>query len=408
MAIPIGIDDLNLYASTLAIESSEIVAARGISDKDFQNVGFMRRSVAPTFEDPVTLAVNAAKPIVDAAGPDNFELLIVATETGLDYGKPLSSYVHKYLGLGHHCRNFEAKHACYAGTAALQVAAPWVHSGVAPGKKALVVMTDIARPHFNLLEELVPGTGAIALSIAAEPRVLELEAHSGYASQEVYDVSRPTPTYEWVDPVLSLCAYLDLLEMAWEGYQRAVGSVSFEQHFAYMLYHTPLVSLIKQAHQLLLESDHADVTKDEIAASFERMVRPSLRYNLEIGNTYSGSLYTALAGLVGSVPSLDPGTRIGLFSYGSGACAELYSGLVREQAHATVAAKRIGERLAARRKLSIAEYEAALLALERNLVVAEFEPDWETPPGLYEEAYHGKGLLVLERVSNYHRVYKWS
>ena len=84
MAIPVGIDDLNIYASRLSIDFSEIVAARGISDKEYYNVRFTRRSVVPTFEDPVTLAVNAAKPLADSAGPDEFELLIVATETGVD------------------------------------------------------------------------------------------------------------------------------------------------------------------------------------------------------------------------------------------------------------------------------------------------------------------------------------
>src|SRR5215217_7009405 len=154
MTFAVGIDDLNLYASTLAIDFADIAAARGIPAKDFQHVQFTRRSVVPPYEDPVTLAVNAAKPIVDAAGPNNFELLIVATETGVDYGKPLSSYVHKYLGLEPYCRHFEIKHACYAGTAAIEMATAWVRSLAAPGKKALVVMTDIARRLFDQPSEV--------------------------------------------------------------------------------------------------------------------------------------------------------------------------------------------------------------------------------------------------------------
>jgi 3-hydroxy-3-methylglutaryl CoA synthase len=56
---------------------------------------FVRRSANSPIEDPVTLSVNAAEPIVEAAGPRSFGLLILATETGLDFGKPLSSYVHR-------------------------------------------------------------------------------------------------------------------------------------------------------------------------------------------------------------------------------------------------------------------------------------------------------------------------
>ncbi len=405
MAIPVGIDDLNLYAGTLVIDFADIAAVRGISVKELRNIGFKCRSVVPSFEDQVTLAVNAAKPIVEVSGPDDFELLVVATETGLDGAKSLSSYVHKYLGLGRSCRNFEIKHACYAGTAGLQMATSWIRSGAAQGKKALVVMTDIGRQHFHELAELSVGAGAVALSVAAEPRVFEIETHSSYVSREVYDTARPTPTLEWIDPPISLGSYLDLLEMAWEDFRQAAQPISFEDHFDYMIYHTPLISLTKQAHQMLVEGDREGVTKDEIEASFERMVGPSFRYNQEIGNTYSGSLYAALAGLVACAPSIKTGNRVGCFSYGSGACAELFSGLIRSEARSVIAAWNIGDRLAARRKVGLVEYEAAA---EYGLPIEEFEPDRDTLPGHYEQAYQGRGLLVLEKVKNYYRTYQFS
>lgn len=408
MAIPVGIDDINIYASTLVIENSALAAARGIGKKDLQNLGILCRSVLPTYEDPVTLAVNAAKPIVDAADPEDFELLIVATETNTDSAKPLSSYVHRYLGLGAWCRNFDTKHACYAGTAALQMATAWVRSGVARGKKALVIATDIARPHFNEQGELATGSGSVAMSIATEPRVFEIEPYSGYASEEVYDSCRPTPIYEWVDRLISLGSYLDRFEMAWEKYRQVVGPVSVEEHFDYMSFHTPLISLVKQAYQLISERDRDDVTRDEIAANFERMVRPSLHYNQFLGNTYSGSVYAGLAGILKTVAPFDRRPRVGCCSYGSGACAEIFSGLIGPAAYEIVAAKRIDERLAARRRLSVAEYEAAVLAIERSFLTPEFNPDWKTPLGHFEEAYAGKNLLVLEGVRNYHRAYQWS
>jgi 3-hydroxy-3-methylglutaryl CoA synthase len=405
MAIPVGIDDLNLYASTLAVDFADIAAARGSSAKELRNIGFRCRSVLPSFEDQITLAVNAAKPIVETAGPDGFELLIVATETGLDGAKSLSTYVHKYLGLGHRCRNFEIKHACYAGTASLQMAAAWIRSGAASGKKALVVMTDIGRQHFHDLAELSVGAGAVALSIAAEPRVFELELPGSQVSREVYDTARPAPNFEWIDPPTSLGSYLDLLEIAWEDFRRSAGSISFEDYFKYMVYHTPLVSLTKQAHQLLLDSTDRDVTRAEVEASFDRMVGPSLTYNQDLGNTYSGSLYAGLASVLECAPAIKAGDRVGCFSYGSGACAELFSGLVQPEAHSVIAARQIGARLAARRKVGLAEYEAAA---DYGLPLEKFAPDWSLLPGHYEQAYQGKGLLVLQEVDNYYRTYKFS
>lgn len=48
----------------------------------------------------------------------------------------------------------------------------------------------------------------------------------------------------------------------------------------------------------------------------------SIRYSRRIGNLYTGSLYLGLTSLLENSKSLQPGDRIGLFSYGSGAVSE--------------------------------------------------------------------------------------
>ena len=405
----VGIDDLNVDGSTLAVEFSAIAAARGLSQKELGAVEFVRRSVTPPYEDPVTLAVNAARPLVDAAGRDCFELLIVASESSVDYGKPLSAYVHRHLGLDARCRNLEVKHACYGGTAAIQLAAGWVRSGEAPGKKALVVMTDLARRHFCDPAELTAGSGAVAVVVAAEPRILEIEPGSGYASREVYDVARPTATDEWGDAVLSLAAYLDLAETTWASYRQATRTaVAVDERFRYLLYHTPLVSLVQQAHGLLLEADHDDVTPYAIRSSFDRMVRPALGYARELANIYSGSVYCVLAGLLDGAVDLAPGTRIGIFSYGSGSCAELYGGRIAEHACPTVARQRIAEHLANRVTVDVDRYEWLVREGERMLVARDYEPPGDFVPGHVARSGAGQERLVLSRIENYHRSYAWS
>lgn len=407
-ATPVGIDDLNVYGSTLAIDHATIAAARGHSAKALLTVEFERRSVTPPYEDAVTLAVNAARPVVDSAGRDAFELVIVATESGVDYGKPLSAYVHQHLGLGSRCRNFELKHACYAGTAALQMAAAWVRAGDAPGKKALVVMTDLARRHFSDSFELSAGSGAVAVSIAAEPLVMEIEPRSGYACREVYDVARPTADGEHGDPVLSLAAYLDLVEEAWASYQLATKTTgSISERFRYLLYHTPLVSLVREAHRLLLESDRADIDRGEVRDSFDRMVRPALGYARELANIYSGSVYSLLAGLLDGDAELPSGTRIGICSYGSGSCAEIYGGLVADTARSTIQRHRIGPHLGDRTQLDVAQYERLVRETETMLSAPDYEPARDFVPDHFERCYAGRERLVLQRIDRHHRLYGW-
>jgi 3-hydroxy-3-methylglutaryl CoA synthase len=406
---PIGIDDLNVDGGTLCIETSTLAAARGLSEKELQVVGFDRRSVIPPYEDAVTLAVNAALPLVESAGRDAFELLIVATESGSDFGKPLSSYVHSYLGLGARCRNLEVKHACYGGTAAIQLATAWVRSNDAPGKKALVVMTDLARRHFGDPAELTAGSGAVAATIAAEPNVLAIEPRSGYACRELYDVARPTATGEYGDAVLSIAAYLDLIEEAWASYRRATATrAAVDERFRYLLYHTPLVSLVRDAHRLLLEAGHDDISADELRKSFERMVSPALGYARELANIYSGSVYCLLAGLIDGDAELAASTPIGICSYGSGSCGEVYAGVLNEGARATVGRHRIGERLAARTRVDVAQYERLILESEVMQVARDYEPARDFVCGHFERSYMHDERLVLTSIEHHHRRYGWS
>jgi 3-hydroxy-3-methylglutaryl CoA synthase len=343
---------------------------------------------------------------VEAAGRDAFELLIVATESGFDYGKPLSSYVHRHLGLTSRCRNLEAKHACYGGTASLQLACAWVRSEAAPGKKALVVTTDVPGNQFGQPAELTPGTGAVALSVSAEPRVLALDLASGYAAREVYDTARPTATGHWVDEVLSLGAYLDLLELSYEHYRAQRGGVPLAEDLDYVVYHMPLESLVRKAHEILLaESGAVASDNGDAGYGFDRMVSPSLRYCEETGNIFSGTLYAGLAALIDSEPAPRPGARVGMYSYGSGSCAEFFAGTLGAEARSVVGGRRIGAHLAARRQLSMADYEGIVLERESKALCPDFMPQRDMPAGHFDGAYRGSGLLVLESVKDYYRRY---
>jgi 3-hydroxy-3-methylglutaryl CoA synthase len=406
---PVGIDDLNVYGSTHSIAIEAIARARGRAGKGLQAVQFVRRSVTPPTEDAVTLAVNAARPLVDSAGRDRFALLVVATESGVDYGKPLSAYVHHLLELSPECRNFEVKYACHGGTTGIQLAASWIRSHGAPDAKALVVMTDLARQHFGDPAELTAGSGAVAAVVAADPAVLRIERATGYACREVYDVARPTPTGEWGDAVLSLAAYLDLLELAWESYQRQSGSdAPLDARFRYMLYHTPLVSLIRQAHDCLLRAGRDDLTAAQVEDSFDRMVAPALDYPRELANIYSGTVYGKLASLVDHAAGLEPGTRVGIFSYGSGSCAELFGGEIADGARERLARHRIGVRLARRRSIDLPEYERFVRETDVMLTSSDYEPPLDVVPAHDPEAPETEPRVLLERVRNHHREYAWT
>ena len=127
--MPVGIEAINAYVGRASLGVEQLFEARGLDDRRLGNLMMERKSVNLPCEDPVTNAVNAARPLVQALTDDErdrIELIIVGTESGLDFGKPISTYIQHYLGLTRRCRSFEVKHACYGATAALQAAAAMV------------------------------------------------------------------------------------------------------------------------------------------------------------------------------------------------------------------------------------------------------------------------------------------
>ncbi|MHB8523316.1 MAG: hydroxymethylglutaryl-CoA synthase family protein [Limisphaerales bacterium] len=407
-----GIEAIDFYGGRAFLDIRALFEYRGLDLRRFDNLMLRRKSVALPCEDPVSFAVNAAKPMLDrlsAAEKDRIELLITATESGLDFGKSLSTYVHHHLGLGRACRMFEVKQACYGGTAALQTALGFVASNASPGAKALIVATDIAKAAIKgSYIEPSQGAGAVAMLVSDHPDILEVDfGASGYHGYEVMDSCRPTPELETGDSDLSLIAYLDCLEHSFLAYASKVEGADFVETFDYLAFHTPFPGMVKGAHRMLMRKlkKGSPVVTDE---DFNRRVAPSLAYCVEVGNIYSATLYLALCGVIDTAALNEP-RRVGLYSYGSGCCAEFFSGIVTPQSKARLTPLRKQETLAQRQELTMKEYDRLLdLGLEWPFGIKDKTVDVAPYQAIYDRAFAGRGLLVLKQVKDYHREYQWS
>ena len=144
----VGIEKMNFYGGTSCLDVFELAAYRKLDMNRFANLLMKERTVPMPYEDPVSLGVNAAKPIIDSMSEEEknrIEMVVTCSESGIDFGKSMSTYIHDYLGLSKNCRLFEVKNACYSGTAGFQMAVNFILAQVSPGAKALVVATDLAR-----------------------------------------------------------------------------------------------------------------------------------------------------------------------------------------------------------------------------------------------------------------------
>ncbi|MET0320651.1 MAG: hydroxymethylglutaryl-CoA synthase family protein [Duganella sp.] len=412
--VQVGIEAMNVHAGTARIDVRELAQHRGLDLARFDNLLMLEKTVALPNEDPVTFAVNAARPLVDALTPaekDRIEMVITCTESSFDFGKSLSTYVHQLLGLDRNCRLFELKNACYSGVAGLQMAVNFVLAQTSPGAKVLVVATDISRFLVDdasatqdwSFAEPSGGAGAVAMLVGEQPAVFQIDVGAnGYYGYEVMDTCRPAADSESGDADLSLLSYLDCCENAYLEYRKRVPEADYASSFQYLAFHTPFGGMIKGAHRSLMRK-LAQAGATEIDADFTRRVAPGLDYCQRMGNTMGAAAMVSLASTIAN-GSFDTPRRVGCFSYGSGCCSEFFSGVTTRAGREKILAMDIGRRLNQRYRLSMGEYDDILARGDivrfgtRN---ATLEERYAPPAG------HGE-TLYLRRISDYHREYAWA
>lgn len=405
-----GIEKINLYTGSLVLDLADLAACRGKNADFFKNDLLLeQKSHNVDYEDVITMAVNAAWPILTDKDREDIELCLFATESGLDYCKSNSSYVCRYLGLKPQVRNWEIKNACYATTCAVQTALDWLKAQAAPGKKALVVSSDVSYNTAGREGEEVPGIGAVAILLSDQPAVLEFEhGKNGYFTFECTDYARPTATYDIINGKESLYAYLDCLEGAYNHYLTRAGNIDFRSYFKRMVYHTPFAGLVKMGHGRLLKNAYPEMKKQALASDFNERVLPSLQIAKQIGNAYSSAVYICLMSLLLHDKEVAAGERIGIYSYGSGACAEFYSALVGREAFSLVRALGIPEQLESRKRIDVPLFDSLSRIRTSHAGESSYTTEKNLPAGWFDEHYAGRHKLILNRVSDYIRKYEWS
>ncbi|WP_417224600.1 hydroxymethylglutaryl-CoA synthase [Amphritea sp.] len=318
----VGIDEISFYTSNYFLDLKNLAMVQEIEvGKYYQGIGQEKMGMPAPDEDIVTMAANAALPLIERVGTDAISTVMFATETGIDQSKSAGVYVHRLLGLTSKCRVVELKQACYSATAAIQMACALVARQ--PQQKVLVIASDVARYDLGTPGEATQGCGAVAMLIAANPRLVELDPEVGNHTEDVMDFWRPNyRSTALVDGKYSTKIYLQSLKHAWEHF-REVSSLAFTD-FQHFCYHLPFTRMAQKAHKHLARVNQSVLTPEML----DLQVEDTLRYNRIIGNSYTASMYIGLASLLENCKDNLSGKRIGFFSYGSGSVAEFFSGKV--------------------------------------------------------------------------------
>ena len=315
-----------------------------------------------------------------------------------------------------HCGGIECKFACVSGSYALYDNTNWIRAGEAEDKYALVVVSDIAKYDLGSSGEVTQGAGAIAMLLNDNPRLLSFDPKVTSTSiKNEYDFYRPfgkeTPI---VHGQYSNLLYLIQVKNALIDYKRKVketGLIKLKEgetildHVDYLNMHLPYSNMGKKALAYLVRHEWRDLPRwkkiiEEIgmeepipkdprgtiestledaefmandhqftklftstemyAELYESKLASSLIASKMIGNLYTASLY------LGFRSSLEfeyqkgvdmEGKRVGFCSYGSGASAMIFSGVIQPEYAQVVKDMNLEAELGPRTKLSLDEYE---------------------------------------------------
>ncbi|MBW1605468.1 hydroxymethylglutaryl-CoA synthase [Lactobacillus sp. Sy-1] len=347
----VGIDAISFYTPAMYLSMEQLAKARNEDpNKYLIGIGQQEQSVVPNTQDVVTMAANAAEQIINDDNRAKIDLVIFGTESGIDNSKSAAIYLQTLLELSPRTRAFETKQACYGATAGLQMARDYVQ--LHPDKQALVIGADVARYGLNTPGEVTQGGGAVAMIVSANPRIISFDGNSAFYSKDIMDFWRPLHTTEAiVDGHYSNDVYVNFFKETWNQYQQ-ITDLSIADLSA-MIFHLPYPKMgIKGLRAVLPEATPDKQAELKTAFSFGSM------YNKRVGNLYTGSLYLSLLSLIDNDDHLKVGDTVGLFSYGSGAQGEFFTGQVEAGFFDANRKQRMQTMLNSRRQLSVPEYES--------------------------------------------------
>ena len=345
----VGIDQIGFYTPNKYVDMVDLAHARNEDPNKFLiGIGQNKMSVADQTQDAVSMGINATLRYLDQIESKKVGLLIVGTESSVDQSKSASLFIKSALELPANVRTFEVKEACFGMTAGIMIARDYVR--LHPHHSAIVIGSDIARYGVNTGGEVTQGAGSISMLIKADPQILTInKGHSSY-SEDINDFWRPNDSaVAVVDGKYSKNVYLDFFKQTFTTYRKQTGLKTSD--FTALLYHLPFVKMGFKANEWAITAQD-EKTKKHLTENFTA----AARYGKEVGNIYTASLYLSLLSLLENA-KLPANAKIGLFSYGSGAMGEFYSGQIIEGYEKNLHANADQTMINRRQKLTILEYE---------------------------------------------------
>lgn len=308
-ARPVGIVGYGAYIPRFRLAADEI--ARVWSEGE--NGGPIKeKAVAGLDEDPVTMSIEAARNALDRAAldPRRLRAVWVGSESKPYAVKPTSTIVAEAIGATPDTQAADWEFACKAGTEALQAAFGLVGSHMADYALAIGMDTAQGRPNDAL--EFTAASGGAAYIVGPETDSLAvLEGSYSFVSDTPDFYRRAHEHYpRHGGRFTGSPAYFRHVLAAATHLMEALGYTA--EDYAHAVFHQPNPKFPGRSAKRL------GFTPEQVSTGM--LVN-------EVGNTYAGS---SLLGLSAVLDVAEPGDRLLLVSFGSGAGSDAFSFVVTD------------------------------------------------------------------------------
>ncbi|KAG8132983.1 hypothetical protein E2320_010803 [Naja naja] len=352
----VGILALEVYFPFQYVEQSELEKYDGVeSGKYTIGLGQKQMGFCAAHEDINSLCLTVVQHLVERNNLcwDSIGRLEVGTETIIDKSKAVKTVLMQlFQDSGNtDIEGIDTTNACYGGRYALVVCGD-----------IAVYATGNARP--------TGGAGAVAMLVGPNAPLTLERGLRGTHMEHVYDFYKPdlASEYPMVDGQLSIQCYFQALDQCYATYRKKIESqwqkagiskLCTLEDFQFMIFHTPFCKLVQKSFARILLNDflashksdtdsgiynglkdfsnvkleetyfNREVDKAFQKAShelFKQKTQPSLFLSARNGNMYTPSVYGCLTSLLAQYSAKQlAGSRIGVFSYGSGLAASMFS-----------------------------------------------------------------------------------
>lgn len=308
--IEVGIVGYGAYVPRYRLPASE-VSRMWTGGKG--GVPIKEKAVPGLDEDVVSMSIEAARNAMSRAriDPQAIRAVWVGSESHPYAVKPTSTIVAESIGAVPNTQAADWEFACKAGTEAMQAAIGFVGSGMARYALSIGMDTAQGRPG-DALEYTAAAGGAAILIGPSEEAVAIIEGSYSFVTDTPDFWRRAHSNYpSHGDRFTGEPAYFKHIMGAAEALMEALGTTAAD--YQYAVFHQPNAKFPQRVGKML------GFSPEQIAPG---LLSP------RIGNTYAGS---AVIGLTATLDVAQPGDRILVVSYGSGAGSDAFSLRVTER-----------------------------------------------------------------------------